>query len=113
MDEAYHKHHMWVLPKLKKLPSDYFREHGAASFQDDPIGLELAVKHDLVSNFLWANDYPHHEGSWPHSAQSIERQMQHLSDEQRARVLGLNAARIFKFNVDTLIQRRNSTINYH
>ena len=24
---------------------------------------------------LWANDYPHHEGSWPHSAASIERQM--------------------------------------
>ena len=42
MDEAYRKHHMWALPKLKKLPSDYFREHGAASFQDDPIGLELA-----------------------------------------------------------------------
>jgi predicted TIM-barrel fold metal-dependent hydrolase len=111
MDEAYRKHHMWALPKLRKLPSDYFREHGAASFQDDPIGLELAVKHDLVGNFLWANDYPHHEGSWPHSAQSIERQMQHLNDDQRAKVLGLNAARIFKFDVDRLLQRRDKTIN--
>jgi predicted TIM-barrel fold metal-dependent hydrolase len=111
MDEAYRKHHMWALPKLKKLPSEYFREHGAASFQDDPIGLELAVKHDLVDNFLWANDYPHHEGSWPHSAQSIERQMQHLNDEQRAKVLGLNAARIFQFDVDRLLQRRNTAIN--
>jgi predicted TIM-barrel fold metal-dependent hydrolase len=111
MDEAYRKHHMWALPKLKKLPSDYFREHGAASFQDDPIGLELAVNHDLVDNFLWANDYPHHEGSWPHSAESIERQMQHLTDDQRANVLGLNAARIFRFDVDRLLQRRNTAIN--
>ncbi|HKV53967.1 MAG TPA: amidohydrolase family protein [Candidatus Binataceae bacterium] len=111
MDEAYKKHHMWALPKLKKLPSEYFREHGAASFQDDPVGLELAAKHNLVDNFLWANDYPHHEGSWPHSAASIERQMQVLNDEQRARILGLNAARIFKFDVDGLIKRRNTAIN--
>ena len=33
---------------------------------------------------MWANDYPHHEGSWPHSAASIERQMAGLSDESRA-----------------------------
>jgi len=111
MDEAYRKHHMWAFPKLKHLPSEYFRMHGAASFQDDPIGLELGVRHDLVDNFLWANDYPHHEGSWPHSAQSIERQMQDLNEDQRAKVLGLNAVRIFKFDVDKLIQRRSTAIN--
>jgi hypothetical protein len=37
--------------------------------------------------------------------------MQHLSDDQRASVLGLNAARIFKFDVNKLIQRRNTTNN--
>jgi predicted TIM-barrel fold metal-dependent hydrolase len=111
MDEAYRKHHFWAYPKLKKLPSEYFRMHGAASFQDDPIGLELAVKHDLVDNFLWANDYPHHEGSWPHSAQSIERQMGHLSDDQRAKILGGNAAKMFKFDADALIKRRDIATN--
>jgi predicted TIM-barrel fold metal-dependent hydrolase len=111
MDEAYRKHHMWAYPKLKHLPSDYFRMHGAASFQDDPIGIELAVKHNLVNNCLWANDYPHHEGSWPHSAASIERQMQDLTDDQRGKILGLNAAKIFKFDVDKLITRRNVAIN--
>ncbi len=111
MDEAARKHHMWAFPKLKKLPSEYFREHGAASFQDDPIGLELAERHNLVNNFLWANDYPHHEGSWPHSAQSIERQMGELKEESRAKILGLNAARIFKFDVDALIRRRSLAAN--
>ncbi len=38
MDEAYTKHHMWVRPKLRRLPSEYFREHGFASFQEDPAG---------------------------------------------------------------------------
>jgi len=111
MDEAARKHHMWAYPKLKKLPSEYFREHGAASFQDDPIGLELAEKHNLVGNFLWANDYPHHEGSWPHSAESIERQMGGLKEESRTRILGLNTAKMFKFDVDALMRRRSTAIN--
>jgi predicted TIM-barrel fold metal-dependent hydrolase len=108
MDEAARKHHMWAYPKLKKLPSEYFREHGGASFQDDPVGIELAEKHRLVENFLWANDYPHHEGSWPHSAESIERQMGELKEESRAKILGLNSAKMFKFDVDALLRRRTA-----
>lgn len=47
-------------------------------------------------NILWSSDYPHHEGSFPHSRLSIERQMDFMTEEQRSKVLGLNAARIFK-----------------
>jgi predicted TIM-barrel fold metal-dependent hydrolase len=49
---------------------------------------------------LWANDYPHHEGCWPHSAAAIERNMGHLSDASRAKILGLNAARLFNLERD-------------
>ena len=97
MDEAYKKHHFWVRPKLAKLPSEYFHAHGFASFQEDPAGLGLAETTGLVDNFMWGNDYPHHEGTWPHSAEAIERTMGHLSDAGRAKVLGLNAARLFGF----------------
>lgn len=99
MDEAYKKHHFWVRPKLTKLPSEYFREHGFASFQEDPAGLALAEARRLDDNFMWGNDYPHHEGTWPHSAEAIERTMGGLSDGARAKVLGLNAARLFGFEV--------------
>jgi predicted TIM-barrel fold metal-dependent hydrolase len=101
MDEAYRKHHFWVRPKLPKLPSEYFREHGFASFQEDPAGLALAEPMNLADNFMWGNDYPHHEGTWPHSAEAIERTMGGLSDCARAKVLGLNAARLFGFEVPT------------
>lgn len=99
LDEAYKKHHMWVRPKLSLLPSEYFRQNGFASFQEDQPGLDLAREHRLVDNFLWANDYPHHEGTWPHSAEAIERTMGGLTDSERARILGLNAARIFGFEI--------------
>ena len=99
LDEAYKKHHMFVRPKLKMLPSEYFRQNGFASFQEDKVGLDLAREHNLVNNFLWANDYPHHEGTWPHSPQAIERTMGILSEEERTKILGLNSARIFKFPI--------------
>jgi predicted TIM-barrel fold metal-dependent hydrolase len=106
MDEAYRKHHMFVRPKLRQLPSEYFRERGFASFQEDAPGLALAREHRLVDSFLWANDYPHHEGTWPHSAAAIERQMRHLTDEERAKILGGNAARLFRFDVEKLLAYR-------
>ena len=97
MDEAYLKHHFWVRPKLAKLPSEYFRLHGFASFQEDKPGLDLAEGYDLVGNLMWGNDYPHHEGTWPHSAEAIERTMGGLSDDARAKILGQNAAKFFRF----------------
>jgi predicted TIM-barrel fold metal-dependent hydrolase len=102
MDEAYRKHHFWVRPKLKHLPSEYFRMHGFASFQEDAAGLALAERHGLENCFMWGNDYPHHEGTWPHSAAAIERTMSGLSEDSRAKILGLNAARLFKFDVARL-----------
>ena len=99
MDEAYRKHHMWVRPKLQGLPSDYYRAHGFATFQEDPAGLLLAEQYKLTDHFMWANDYPHHEGTWPHSAEAIERTMPMLDDVARAKILGLNAARFLGIEV--------------
>lgn len=100
MDEAYLKHHMWVRPRLQHgLPSDYYKAHGFSSFQEDPPGLDMAERYGLADNFLWANDYPHHEGTWPHSAEAVERTMGGLSEEARAKILGLNAAKLFGIEV--------------
>jgi predicted TIM-barrel fold metal-dependent hydrolase len=98
-DHAYRAHHFWVRPVIPELPSEYFRRNCFATFQEDRVGLMNVEELGLVDNMLWANDYPHHEGVWPHSAESIERLMGHLSDESRAKILGLNAARIFGLKV--------------
>ncbi len=110
MDETHRKHHMWIRHKLKRLPSEYFYENGFASFEEDHAGL-LAIDprlddspyRRLENNYLWANDAPHHEGSWPHSALAIERQMKNLTDEQRAKILGGNAVRCF--NIEDLVAK--------
>ena len=109
MDEAYRKHHLWAFPKLKQLPSEYFRQQRRGFLPGGRGRLASCRSFNLVDNFMWANDYPHAEGTWPHSAEAIERQMQHLTDAQRAKILGLNMAKMFKFDVAKLTARRAAT----
>ena len=99
MDEAYLKHHFWVRPKLKYLPSEYFRMNGAASIGEDRSALLMMEPYKLQDNLMWANDFPHHEGSWPYSAPAIERLFGDMSETNRAKLLGLNAARFFGFDI--------------
>lgn len=98
MDQGFDKHAFWVSPKLKDKPSTYYKRHGFASFQEDPVG--IATRHLVgVDNILWGNDYPHIEGTWPYSEQVAERLLAGMPEGDRAKVLGLNAARLFNIPV--------------
>ena len=98
MDQGYDKHAFWVYPKLKERPSEYFRRHGHASFQDDPIGIE-SRRWMGVDSILWGNDYPHLEGTWPHSEEVLSGYDPTLTKEERAKIIGLNSARLFNIPV--------------
>ena len=72
---------------------------GFASYSNDRndpsrLAAALGIPELRFSNIQWGGG-----GTWPHSAEAIERTMGHLSDAARARVLGLNAARLFGFEV--------------
>ena len=99
LDYADKAHHFWVRPMMQELPSHVLPSQLLRHLPGRPRRPRFAKDLDLVDNQLWANDYPHHEGSWPHSAQVIERTMGHLSDQSRAKILGLNVARIFDLDV--------------
>ena len=98
MDQGYDKHAFWVSPKLACKPSEYFKRHGHASFQDDPIGIETR-NWVGIDSILWGNDYPHIEGTWPYSEEVTNRLTEGLTPMERAKILGLNAARLFKIDV--------------
>jgi len=85
---------------MKNLPSDYYRSNCFASFGEDRAAVALVEEFNLENNFMWANDYPHHEGSWPYSAQALYRTLGNdLREETRAKLVGLNAARAFRFDI--------------
>jgi predicted TIM-barrel fold metal-dependent hydrolase len=97
LDEATRKHHMWVNPVQERLPSEYYRDHCGSTFIEDEAGLALVEKWGLTRNVMWSSDYPHQEGSWPHSAQAIERQLGTFNEADRVAIIGGTAARVFGF----------------
>ncbi|MDB6160495.1 MAG: hypothetical protein JWO04_4201 [Gammaproteobacteria bacterium] len=98
MDHGHDCHGFWVSPKLKYKPSEYFRMHGHASFETDPVGIQL-IDWMGAETFLWGNDYPHIEGSWPNSEAAIKSWAKALSPEQIHKILGLNSAKLFNIPV--------------
>jgi predicted TIM-barrel fold metal-dependent hydrolase len=98
-DEGYVKHQHMAFPKLPMMPSEYFKRQGFATFGDDPMGIDTMKYFGGPDRILWGNDYPHQEGTWPHSAEVIERTMGHLPDEDVAKIVGLNAAKLYGFDL--------------
>lgn len=98
MDQGFDKHAFWVSPKLKEKPSTYFHQHGHASFQEDPVGIECRDRVG-IDNLLWGNDYPHLEGSWPYSEQVTTRMLEGLAPIEKKKILGLNSAKLFNIEV--------------
>ncbi len=89
----------WV---LKDLPSQYAARscYYGASFPSlaDLEGIDV-VGEDHV---LWGNDYPHYEGTFPHNLQSLRLTFAHVGETRRRKVLGLNAAELYKFDLQKL-----------
>jgi len=79
-------------------PSTYFKANVYASFIDDPIGLKNT---DLVGadNYMWSNDYPHWESSWPRSREYIERNFQGVSEEIKRKITWDNVARLYELHL--------------
>jgi len=79
---------------MKRRPSDYFREQCFISGDPDETAVCHIIDHVGADCFMWATDYPHpdHPGSW---AQALEKLVDPLTPETRARFLGGNVARIY------------------
>jgi predicted TIM-barrel fold metal-dependent hydrolase len=55
-----------------------------------------------VPNMLWGSDYPHYEGSWPHSKELIARALADVPEDERCRILSENAAALYGFDLAQL-----------
>jgi predicted TIM-barrel fold metal-dependent hydrolase len=79
------------------LPSEVFHRNVFLSFQDDALGVKLR---DIigVDNLLWGSDYPHPETTFPRSRQVLEEILADCTEEEKAKIAGGNAARIYHFN---------------
>ena len=96
LDEGYTDLPQMASVKLKEMPSFYLKRQAHATFQDDPVAV---AARGFTGNFplLWGNDYPHDEGTWPHSREAIARQMAGVPEDDIQDIVSNNAARIWGF----------------
>ena len=80
------------------LPSDYFHSNVFVGFQEDALGIRLR---DIigVDNLMWGNDYPHQESTFPKSREIIDELFSECTQEEKAKIVGGNAARIYGLNL--------------
>ncbi len=83
-------------------PSEYFDRNcfiGASNTQRR----ELARRYEIgVGNLCWGNDFPHPEGTWPHTMEFLREAFRDIPRDETAAILGLNAAEVYGFDTTAL-----------
>jgi predicted TIM-barrel fold metal-dependent hydrolase len=99
IDHEYLVNRFWAerqlgLPRLKRLPSEYLKEHAHWGFFEDHVGIKL--RHEVgVERMMWSTDFPHVVTRWPKSLQTLETQMAGVPEDERRLMVAGNAVKFF------------------
>jgi len=91
-----------VAPNLTMLPSAYFDRNvkiGASNLRRREIPRRYEIG---VDNIMWGNDFPHSEGTWPHTKEWLRDALFDVPIDETRKMLGLNAAEFYNFDVEKL-----------
>lgn len=91
-----------ALAKLSMKPSEYWARncwHGA-SFMNHGL---CELRYDEgVDKIMWGSDYPHYEGTFPYTRESLRWTFQGLEAAEVQMMLGANAAAMYGFEMEAL-----------
>ena len=84
-------------------PSDFFHRNVLLSFQEDAVGIRLR---DVigVDNMMWGSDYPHSESTFPKSREILAHILAGVPEDEQAKIVGEDAARLYHFDVERMAQ---------
>lgn len=87
---------------ITRLPSEYFGTNvfiGASTMSRE----EIRRRHvNGIDALMWGTDYPHPEGSWPHTVERLENDFRDVSIEDARKLLGLNAVECYGLDLEAL-----------
>jgi predicted TIM-barrel fold metal-dependent hydrolase len=84
------------------LPSEYVDRNvftGLANVKRRELGMRYEIG---ISNMCWGTDFPHPEGTWPNTRDWLVKTFFDIPVDETRRMLGLNAAEIFGFDLGSL-----------
>ena len=84
---------------ISRKPSDYL-DRNCWLAASTPGVEDINRRHQIgVGNFLWGNDFPHPEGTFPYTRELVRRRFKDVPRDEAARMLGLNAVDLY--GIDT------------
>lgn len=108
MDTAYDREHASkklgsaLEANMTMRPSEYF-DRNCAIGASNTRRRELARRYEIgIENIMWGNDFPHPEGTWPHTREWLRDAFWDIPVDETRRILGGNAASFYDFDADAL-----------
>jgi predicted TIM-barrel fold metal-dependent hydrolase len=98
IDYTYQQHRFWTHQDFgDQLPSQVALDHFSFCFISDRAGVE--DRHRIgIDNITWECDYPHSDSTWPHSPETLAKQLDGVPDDEAAKLTYENAMRIYRFD---------------
>ena len=93
MDEGYRQHGAFASPKLSRLPSEIIFDQVYASFQHDVTAVPASEAMGYP-NILWGDDYPHLEGTYGHTQETLHKLFADVDEVTARRLLVENFDRM-------------------
>jgi len=84
--EGYRQHHMAVRPKLTRNPKEILFSQVYASFQHDISAVQI-IEDTQYDNVMWGDDYPHLEGTYGHTQETLHQLFDSVDPRIQDRVL--------------------------
>jgi predicted TIM-barrel fold metal-dependent hydrolase len=85
LTEGYRQHAIAVRPKLNRSPKEILYSQVYASFQHDETAV-AAMMHMGYDKVMWGSDYPHMEGTYGHTQETLHGLFDNVPAEVRHRI---------------------------
>ena len=87
-------------PEMTLAPSEYFARQCWISFEIEEQTLPALAPLIGIDRIVWGSDYPHHDATFPGAVTTLRKTLAPLDESSRDRVLGANAAQLYRLPPD-------------
>jgi predicted TIM-barrel fold metal-dependent hydrolase len=96
-DNAFRQMVGWVKPVLPEPPSFYIKRQIHATFQRDDVAMSM-IPYTGADVALFGTDFPHLEGTYPHSRETVIDFTRSMKPDDAEAVLFENALKLYNFD---------------